>query len=44
MATHFILAGDPRVDGDHEDDAKDDGYYGGGEVVSHGTQTNLARE
>ena len=43
-ATHFILAGDPGVDGDHEDDAEDDGQYCGGEVVRHGPETNLARE
>ena len=44
MATHFILAGDPGVDGDHEDDAEDDGQYCGGEVVGHGPETNLPRE
>ena len=43
-ATHFVLAGDPGVDGDHEDDAEDDGQYCGGEVVSHGPETNFARE
>jgi hypothetical protein len=33
-----------RPDGGDEDDAKDDGEHGGGEVIHHGTRTNLTRQ
>ena len=44
MLTHFVLAGHAGVDGDHEDDAKDDSHDGGGEVVDDSTESNFARE
>ena len=32
------------MDGDHEDDTKDDSHDGGGEVVGDSPETNLARQ
>ena len=32
----------PGPDGDRQDDAQDDGQHGGGQIVDHGTETDLA--
>ncbi len=40
---HLLLSDDPRMDGDDEDDAEDDGQHRGGHVVHDGPATNLKK-
>ena len=44
VVCRLVETSDPGLDGDHEDDAEDDGHHGGGEIVDNCSDTNFSRQ